>query len=151
MMKKMQKWSRRDLVDFRMNFNLLAIFFQYVMLLRTCVHVVTGSCKWKIFALIFPLAGKPSLASLFSLCSKVFPLWHVVFICCSQESVSLHIICLSCSSSVMLLCLGEGTFFNVSLRLMVIAHFPFQQQTCLFYWMSECLFHFCFALGTSLL
>lgn len=37
-----------------------------------CVHVITGPCKWKLCALIFPVAGKPSLASLCSLCASIF-------------------------------------------------------------------------------
>ncbi len=76
------------------------------------VHAITGLCKWKLCALIFPLAGKPkSCLFLFPL-HKCFPLWHVVFICWTQESVSLWVICLSSSASVIFFKPGSGNFFQ---------------------------------------
>lgn len=41
-----------------------------------------------------------------------FPLWHVVFICWTQESVNLGVICLSCSARVMFFKPGSGNFFQ---------------------------------------
>lgn len=43
---------------------------------------------------------------------KCFPLWHVVFICWTKDSVNLWVICLSCSARVMFFMPGSGNFFE---------------------------------------
>lgn len=61
--------DERNLLDYRIvKFTGQTCFlFFFIRFLRS-LHVITGSCKCKMFALIFPLAGKSDLASLFSLC-----------------------------------------------------------------------------------
>lgn len=115
-------WGRSG--GFQHKFHQLTIYFQCVCdrsvdfyftfslkpeALWRCVRVITEPCKWKLCALIFPLTK--SCLFLFPL-HKCFPLWHVVFICWTQESVNLWVICLSCSASVMFFKPGSGNFFQ---------------------------------------
>lgn len=90
------------------------------------MHVITGLCKWKLCALIFLLVRKPSLAFPFPL-YKSFPLWHVVFICWTEESVRHQIICLSCSAKVMFFMPELGNFFQCVIE--AYDNYPFSIST----------------------
>lgn len=76
------------------------------------VRIITGPCKWKLCALIFPLAGRLESCLFLFPVHKCFPLWHVVFIYWTQESVCLQVIFLSCSARVMFFKPGSGNFFQ---------------------------------------
>lgn len=76
-------------------------------------------CEDVCMSLQGPASGNCALwYSTFSLCfflfplHKCFPLWHVVFICWTQESLSLRVICLSRPARVMFFKPGSGNLFQ---------------------------------------
>lgn len=81
--------------------------FSFLSYFRLCEDVymsLQGPASGNCVLWYSLLQANPSLSPF-----KCFPLWHVVFICWTQESVSL--ICLSCSARVMFFKPGSGNFF----------------------------------------
>lgn len=89
------------------------VLFLCVQLVRR-VRVVMELCEWKLWALIFLFAGKPSLALSVPLRTSVFHCGMLCSFCWTKESVNLLVICLSCCARVLFLCLVQGTLVSVS-------------------------------------
>lgn len=98
-------------------------------------------CEDVCMSLQGPASGNCALwYSTFSLCfflfplHKCFPLWHVVFICWTQESLSLRVICLSRPARVMFFKPGSGNLFQCVIQGYDI--YPF--SICRYVYHTEC-------------
>lgn len=118
------KWlnqNKASLLAILEDFHQLAIYFPICVCdrsvtlrsLSTSGSVQTWACRRRAsgnWALIFPLAGK--VFPRFVPSAQMFPLWHVVFICWTPESVSVSVLFLSRSARVMFSKPGSGNFFQ---------------------------------------
>lgn len=101
-------------------------YFMFLLILKALwrrVRVITGPGKWKLCALIFPLAGKPK--------SFPFQMFSIVACCLHlldpRISQSLSYLSKPLCQSRAFQTWVRQLFFSVSLKVMIITHFPFRQ------------------------